>query len=98
MVAVAPKRLCEDAKALYRESDVPASLSFYHRLSALNQRQFARDLWPVLTRAAVEPSEANLREFVEFIEGWAATADLDADPVASDEMRRPVTYRPFKVA
>lgn len=98
MVSVAPRRLCEDAKALYQKSEIPASLSFFERLSPLNQRQFSRDLWPVLTRAAMEPTEANIADLVEFIDGWSATADLDADDEAAEELRRPVAYHPFRVA
>ncbi|MEX1022019.1 MAG: hypothetical protein WD058_02620, partial [Dehalococcoidia bacterium] len=98
MVAGSPEQLREDAKALYERSDLPESFAFLERLSTVNQRLFARDLWPVLASAYLEPTDPNLREFVEFIEGWAATADLDADKEASAEMRRPATYQPFRVA
>ena len=95
---VTAARLRDDAKALYEQPELPASCSFYDYLSPVNQRQFARDLWPVLAKAWVEGTPDRLAELVEFIEGWMATADLDSDAEATAAMRKPSVYRPFEVA
>lgn len=98
MVAVSPEQVKRDAQELFRESSLPETFAFYNDLSPLNQRLFVIDLWQALSHAMIEPNGAPVRDLLLLIEGWEATAELDSDREASEELRRKVTYKPFKVA
>ena len=84
-----------DAQLLFQQDEPPEQLAFFERLSPLNQRLFVIELHEMLFRATfVRPNEA---EFLAFLEGWKATADLDQAPDVVEQLRKPKTYRRFSV-
>ncbi|MEX2228382.1 MAG: hypothetical protein WEB13_01970 [Dehalococcoidia bacterium] len=93
MVIELPERVKRDAAAVFTTPELPATFSFYTRLSPLHQRLFLVELWEALARASIAESHQSLRDLVDLVEAWDATADLDASPEVADEVRRQKVYR-----
>ena len=93
MVSATPERLRDDAASLFREPGLPESFAFFEELSPLNQRLFSVELWGALSRVSISQNEQALAEFVELVEGWEATAELDAAPEVKEMLARPKRYR-----
>jgi len=97
VVTATPEVLRREAEQLFRSVDVPASLAFFEVLSPLHQRLFLVELWEALSRASIGGTDADLVGLVEVIDGWEATADLDAAPEVLAEIRRSKAYRSVDV-
>ena len=94
MVNATPERLRDDAACLFRESGLPESFAFFAVLSPLNQRLFTVELWEVLSRASISETAQSLTELVDVVEGWEATAEIDAAPEVKEILARSKQYRP----
>ena len=94
MVTKRPTRITRDARCVFNEPDLPSTFDFYERLSPLHQRLFVVDLWQALSR---EGDEQVANDLLEMVEGWEATADVDANPEVAERLARPTVYRPLKV-
>jgi len=90
-------RLREEALEFFERPELPGSFAFYDSLSPVNQRLFAVELWGALSRALIADPYLSgpAPKFVEFVEAWKATAELDSAPEVVDEIRRPKEYRPL---
>ncbi len=97
MVTAAPEQIKRDAEAYFRAPTLPKSLEFVPELSELHQRLFVRDLWEVLARCAVDPSEENMRALVDTVDAWETTAMLDAQPELVARIRAPKAYQPLNL-
>ena len=97
MVTTRPKRLARDARCVFNEPDLPSTFDFHERLSPLHQRLFVVDLWQALSRFSIEGDEQAANDLLEMVEGWEATADVDANPEVAETLARPTVYRPLKV-
>ena len=105
MVTTRPKRLARDARCVFNEPDLPSTFDFYERLSPLHQRLFVVDLWQALSRfsiegdeqVSIEGDEQAANDLLEMVDGWEATADVDANPEVAETLARPTVYRPLKV-
>ena len=93
MVNATPARLREDAADLFRHSGLPESFAFFDSLTPVNQRLFAVELWDALSRVSISETEQALAEFVEIVEAWEATAELDSAPEVQEVLSRKKRYR-----
>ena len=98
MVTTSPEALHESATGLFRQQKLPKEFEFIERLSPLHQRLFFIDLWQTTTRYQIMRSEDALRDLVTLIEGWEATADIDADPDLAACLRSEKSYQPLQLA
>jgi hypothetical protein len=94
MVTRVSAKLRDEAACFFREVELPDSLDWVGKLSPLHQRLFAVELSDALKELALTGDDAKL---ASALEGWRATADLDAAPEVQAALRRPKTYRPLNV-
>ncbi|MEX2373534.1 MAG: hypothetical protein WD800_06990 [Dehalococcoidia bacterium] len=93
MVSVPSEQVRRDAEQMFRDSALPATFSFFERLSPVNQRLFVVELWDALAKVAIDDQRADADDLVTLIEGWEATADLDAAPEVIAAIRAPKEYQ-----
>ena len=73
-------------------NELPASLDFVRHLTPVHLRLFAVELSDAIKECALTEDFARLTELVE---GWEATAEVDASPELQAELSRKKTYRPL---
>src|SRR2546422_920619 len=92
MVAVSPEQLRDEALAFFREPEVPASFSWVSTLAPLHLRLFPAELADALKNSMLT---GDLNSLTPLVEGWEATAELDAWPEAAAHIAKPKQYRPL---
>lgn len=93
MVAVAPKRLRNEALRFFREPELPKSLRWVDSLDALHLRLFAVELADALKECLLTCDDSAL---AALIEDWEATAEVIASPEVVAEIRRSKQHRPLE--
>lgn len=93
MVAASPEQLRDDALRFFREEELPASLEWVSLLSPLHLRLFSAELADAVKQATLT---GNLDDLAIFLEGWEATAELDASPEILAEVKRAKRGRPLE--
>jgi hypothetical protein len=92
MVTASPEQLREQAIAFFREDELPAGFRWFEGLSPLHQRLCSVELADALKRTIVTGELDGLQELIE---GWEATAEIDACPEYREEVLRPKEYVPL---
>ena len=87
-------RIAHDARSLFNEATLPDAFDFYSRLSPLHQRLFVVDVWQALSRCSIADSTESARDLLQLVEGWEATADLDAAPEVASALHAPKVRKP----
>ena len=94
MVAKVAEKLRDEAASFFREAELPDSLNWVGTLSPLHLRLFAVELAEALKEITLTGDDAKL---AAALEGWRATAELDAAPEVQHILRGPKRYRPLTV-
>lgn len=92
MVAESPEQIRDEAICLFRTSDVPAAFGWVGELSPLNQRLFIVELSDAIKESVIRDDLGSLTMLVD---GWKATAALDAAPEVLEEVKRAKDFRPL---
>ena len=94
VTAVATPVLRKSAQKFFTSEETPEELAWIECLSSLHFRLFVVDLHTALSKVLVynEDGEA----LVRVLEGWQATAEVDADPDLAKKLKTPRSRKSYR--